>query len=228
MPFKRRVTRRPASRRPSRKRTYKRKQTIHKTTASLGKGFPKQLQITHRYVDQFSLTSNVGTVGSYFLSCNGMFDPNVSGTGHQPLYFDQMTALYDQYCVIGSSIKVTMFPSTGSTSGVACVLYVNDDNASPANFQTLAEQTTATIKYMAFNNSDPLVMTKKWSAKKYFGGAVLANDELQGNATGNPVEQSFFNIAIQSANQTDTLSVVVMVELSYIAIWKELRDINGS
>lgn len=41
------------------------------------------------------------TVLTYHLfRANGIFDPDVTGTGHQPLYRDQVADLYTNYTVI--------------------------------------------------------------------------------------------------------------------------------
>ena len=40
-----------------------------------------------------------------------MFHPDKSSVGHQPMYFDQLQAIYDHFTVINSRIKVTPFYS---------------------------------------------------------------------------------------------------------------------
>ena len=41
-------------------------------------------------------------------------DPNHTGVGHQPLYFDQLMTIYNHYIVIGAKItvKFTAYPAT--------------------------------------------------------------------------------------------------------------------
>lgn len=67
-------------------------------------GFPRRLYIAHKYVDLVSVSSTAGVVGSYFFKCNGMFDPNTTGTGHQPMYFDNCGAIYNHYTVVKLSL----------------------------------------------------------------------------------------------------------------------------
>lgn len=221
----------------SSKRTYKsrrksfarRKNVIPRTITSTGIGFPKKMMMTHKYQETVSLTIpfSVGMVRQ-FMSCNGMYDPNVSLGGHQPLYFDQMSALYDHYVVVGSKITVTFPPPADSNMNVG--IYIDDDaNNTFTSSDTVAEQTQATRKLLSPNATYPIRLTKKWSAKKYFGGSILANTELQGTSTTNPTEQSYYFIYCQSqTSPTAAYTYNLIVSIEYIAIWKELKEVASS
>ena len=57
---------------------------------------------------------------------NSLFDPDQTGTGHQPYYFDQFAALYNRYTVLGSKLtaEFSLLPSaiaTAQPSGPAVV-----------------------------------------------------------------------------------------------------------
>lgn len=57
---------------------------------------------------------------------NGLYDPDQSGVGHQPLGFDQWMAFYTRYRVYASRIKVTILNnndnSTNPNNNVTCVV----------------------------------------------------------------------------------------------------------
>lgn len=70
-----------------------------------------------RYAQTVAFNSGgTGAPGFYVLSGNSLFDPDVSGTGHQPMGFDQWTAFYAQYLVMGCKVKATYSITTGSTA----------------------------------------------------------------------------------------------------------------
>lgn len=199
-----------------------------RSIVTMGKGFPKKMEFTHTYDELVKLTSSVGVANVYRVSCNGIFDPNITGTGHQPLYFDQLTALYDHYVVIGSKIEYTIIPDVSAVAfKLGC--FVNDDTTS-ASFlpEALAEQPTGKFALCAHDPTKPIKRTLKWSAKKNFGKGVLANTELQGTASANPTEQSYFELTMQPADATTTMSVFVNFKVTYIVIWKELKDVAQS
>jgi len=73
-----------------------------------------------------------------------------------------------------------------------------------------------------------VILCAAWSAKKYFGKGVLANTDLQGTATSSPNEQSFYTLYVQSLDLSTSANHWAIVEIQYIAIWKELKDVAQS
>lgn len=94
-----------------------------------GLGFPKKMIMTHRYCANQSVQSSTGVMANYVFSCNGMYDPDITGTGGQPLYFDQMTAIYNHYTVIGSKVTIKVLNASPSTGIIGCGILINDDTA---------------------------------------------------------------------------------------------------
>lgn len=224
---KRRMTRR---RRRGRAQLRKPKPvTRWKNTVNLGLGFPKKVLMVHKYAELVPITSTTGSPAHYRFSCNGMYDPNITGTGHQPLYFDQMTALYDHYCVVGSRIKISIVHTAAEDVPMLMNCYVNDDtsegNANPA-FQ--AEYQTSKWRLIAGKPVKPTTFNLTWSARKYFGKNPLANTELQGTSAANPTEQSYYNIDFVAADLASTVQTFVFVEIDFIAMWKEIIDVAAS
>lgn len=206
-----------------------RKQLVNRTTVPVGLGFPKKMVMTHKYCETFTLGSTAGALGNYKFSCNGMYDPNITGTGHQPMYFDQMAQIYDHYTVIGSRIIVKIAPETAGQPAYQVAMFINDDTTyNPTDPDYAAEQsTTSRFVLVPPSSTDAFTMSKKWSAKKYFGSAVLANNSLQGTSSANPTEQSYFEIYLRSVGSS-TSSVIFQVEIQYIAVWAEIKDLAPS
>lgn len=201
--------------------------TIPKQMSNLGLGFPKMLKMTHKYNDFFSMT-DTGIPGLQLkksFRCNSLFDPNITDGGHKVMYYDQLSALYNHYVVIGSSIKITVQPQSGNQ--VARVVLIQDDNDSTLTDIGMANEQTNGGHVKLINNLDKVFLSRKWSAKKTFGGSILSNNDLQGSSS-NPAEQSFFQLYIQSVSSGAASVWFVNFELSYIAIWKELKDVVSS
>lgn len=200
----------------------------NRNKVTMGLGFPKMAKMTHKYVESFALTSSAGVITPYRMSCNGMYDPNQSGTGHQPYYFDQMSALYNHYCVVGSKVTVTCVNISASDPAYQIGIYVNDDtSASIPNINAIAEQSTGYFKTVPAGNNNTLYLKSKWSARKYFNRNPLANTELQGTSSTNPTEQSYYNIVLQ-ANAASTVTCTFTVTIEFIAIWKEITEVSQS
>jgi len=109
--------------------TKKARLSVPRNVVSTGTGFPKKLIMNHKYTETVNVNNTTGLFNTYVMSCNGLFDPNITGTGRQPLYFDQLTALYNHYVVIGSkcTFKFTPAAVTSQCLRVACFI---EDGAS--------------------------------------------------------------------------------------------------
>jgi len=191
-------------------------------------GFPRTLTMRHRYYDVNLLTSTGGAIAHYQFSANGLYDPNITGTGHQPMYFDTLTGIYDHYTVVGSKIHVVAIGQTASVAGTL-TLWINDDTTTSATLFSLPEQTSAsTSLVMPISSGVKTNLKNAWSAKKTFGGSVLGNDDLQGTGSANPAEQSYFQLSYASADGTSTSTCLFQVFIEYIAVWDELKDIAAN
>jgi len=196
-------------------------------------GFPAKLKIKHTYCDLIGLTSTSGVPQKYIFRANGMFDPDVTASGHQPMYYDQLTALYNHFTVISSNIKCTVgrtVASDGSFAGVGGGVFsvcIADDTVAPTAIYDLIEDSTANNRYITATQTEPVVVTKSWTAVGQFGPNPLANDNLQGSTSADPVEQSTYVLTWGPVGSV-TCAVNILVEIEYVAIWDELKAASSS
>lgn len=194
-------------------------------------GFPQKTRMVHRYVDVGTLDYTAPDLNVAYLpySCNGMYDPYLNIGGHQPMYFDELCAIYNHYTVVQSKITVEFSIDTSAAPGGHCVcgIYIDDDST-PAflNLYTVCEDSSCVSGLT--NQSNNLVVTKTWNSYKYFGGSALSNDNLQGTNTSNPDEQSVYIVFVRSADGATSLGVQYKLTIEYDAIWDELKSIGSS
>lgn len=211
-----------------RKKVYK--DTLNRGMVTLGLGFPKKVLCTHRYRDIIQQQTTTGVPQKYFFSCNNMFDPDTTGGGHQALYFDQLSAIYNHYVCIASKITVRITPSVSSTTPLVCAAFINDDTSATTSFpNAFSEQSSGKrIQMISPNANNGAHFVMKWSAKKYFGRGVLSNTDLQGTPSTAPAEQSYYCVIVEAADAGSTINSYVDYEVEYICVWKELKDIAQS
>jgi len=102
-----------------------------------GIGFPDQLRCTLRYSDLgVQFTASISPAAQVYRA-NSLFDPDLTGSGSQPEYFDQIAAVYGQYCVQGCRIKAELF-NTGTTSNAVVLLY-SDANIATQSVENMTE-----------------------------------------------------------------------------------------
>lgn len=75
-----------------------------------------------RYVEKFTLypeaVSGMLNGAEVEICLNSLFDPNQSGTGHQPYCFDQIAALYKKYLVYGCTVQITASNSSDKNNAI--------------------------------------------------------------------------------------------------------------
>jgi len=191
-------------------------------------GFPERLVMKHKYTGAFTLNGTTGMSVNSF-KANGMFDPDTTSVGHQPLYYDQMTAIYDHYCVKSSKIKITFGQDTQLIASVVGI-YLNDDSAvTPSSFTAASEQRNAVVTMMPkLGTTGPRTLKLSFNSKKMFGADGTSNPTLAAAIGADPSELAEYTIFAQSADVTTSYQVTGLVEIEYTAEWFELKDIAGS
>lgn len=188
--------------------------------------FPKHLSNTLSYVEQQGLTLTTG-FGKYIFSTNGLFDPNITGTGHQPLYFDQIMALYNHYTVIRSRISVKLVGQSAFTSPYFVSLYVDDDTTTATDALLASERVGSSWAAATPAVSPFPVLNASWDARKFFGPNPQDQAELRGTVSANPTEQSYFVVqAYDPSGSSSTLQLFVRIEFD--VIFDELTTIGPS
>lgn len=93
----------------------------------------QKMTIDLDYVDVVSIDAGSASIASHVFNAAGIFDPDETSTGHQPLGRDQYSAFFNKYRVLSSSIKVT--PVVDAAANVVPALYgVFRDNDATLNF----------------------------------------------------------------------------------------------
>lgn len=211
------------------KRSYgRRKKNSYNMALSTRSPFPRMYTTKLRYSEHITLDPGVATIATHQFSCNGLYDPNVSGGGHQPYGFDQLTPLYDHYTVIGAKIMLQFSPGTSATVPYIFGCYI-DDNSSPAtNYDTVQEIPENNWVVCAID--DTKTLTKKVSLKKFLGiKNLLSSKECQGTDSSNPTEQAYFTLWTKAVDTTvNSPAVNVIVTIDYIAVWHEPKELIGS
>lgn len=184
-----------------------------------GSALPLRLQnqLTYKAVH------SVGAIG-LAISTNGLFLPYAGA--HQPLYFDQLTALYNHYVVMKSTIKVTPVASTTANfkSGILA-LFVEDNTTATTGG---VERKGAVTKPFNLSVENGQAVYSSWDAQKVFGGNVVDNQGVQGTITANPTDQNYFLVEVHNDDGAVIDTVDVWIEITYDVIFSELKSVNQS
>lgn len=194
---------------------------IYQPLVCKGYSFPLRLQNQMRYAEEVQLVGNGIGYANYLFRTNGLYDPNYTGTGHQPMYFDRLSSIYNHYHVMASHIRVTPV-RTGGAIGVELCVYIDDDTATNVTeFSTAVERPGSKVVFSWPTAGNQPTVHSFWNAKYAFGGNVIDNDTLKGTSASDPSEQQYFVINMQ-AEPADTCNV--LVEIEYTVVWSELKS----
>lgn len=192
---------------------------------------PNRISNMHRYVERVTMSLTSGA-GSFRFTANGLNDPSITGTGHQPFYFDQLGALYNFYYVKKSNIKVTLFgPHQEAAAQPTLVISLVTDNSSSGNFNTEAEKPSSSRILCTDLGTGQGMYPSVWNtfdAKKRYGAQIVNNPEFRGTSASNPNEQTYFNIQASDFALTGLTELDLLVEINYYTEWNDRKLVNGS
>jgi len=188
-------------------------------------GIPYSLTTVLRYVDYKALSpGNAGVLDTLVYSLNGLYDPDITGTGHQPRGFDQLcgadngAGLYHHYCVLGAKITVE-FANKDASYVNRCFMGIADSSSAISSLLFYEEASKSRCRSVGVLGSgkDIVTMPMKWSAKKWFAKpSVITERDLVGSNTSNPVEQAYLHISVGNPQNVDSGAVDVVVKIDYI------------
>ncbi len=207
---------------------------IRYTGSGLGKSspLPKVFKFSTKYAEtQIDLNAGAGgLMVSHLFAANGLYDPNVTGVGHQPLGFDQIMPMYDHYRVIGSRIRATFSNADTSYSQIVGIHLQDNTTVSETSIDPLIENGMTRWTKVAPEGSGGCVKTLQmnFSNKKFFGKAASSGDKYLGTISSNPTELAYFRLCCQPDHANDTGSVRCTVEIDYIALLTEPGNLAQS
>lgn len=191
-------------------------------------GLPRTFNCVHKYVANgiFSSTASSYNASSVQFWTNGMFDPEVAVGGHQPMFFDQLGAMYNHYIVLRSTITVNFAPVSQPW---VCGIYVDDDAVATYNaLDVLCEQPSATF---VTNNASgqSSTVSKSWDIKRAFGPFASGGTAYRGGPSTDPTETQSFRVFARPVDAlTTTRDCAYTVTIKYYAMWSELKEMNSS
>lgn len=194
-------------------------------------GVPQTQIVKLKFSERVSLNPGVaGLADNIVYRANGMFDPSVTYTGHQPMFYDTFlgnrntNAPYHEFVVLGSKIKCEFVSTTASESNRVGIYLSNSPTAITDPIQ-LDELKACSRRILGPPDGGNGVCTlyKNFSAKKWFGHKNVTDEkDMIGNYNTDPLTQAYFHCYAHGlGDDTTTLKVVVTIE--YIAL---LRTVN--
>lgn len=184
-------------------------------------GFPNTIITKLRYCAYINMTGTAGARAINVYAANGIFDPDVTGVGHQPMWRDNFANIYDQYVVLGSEIKVA-FANTSSTVNMLCGIVGDDDSTISSTVEALMEQNNSVSVLAGTTGSNPVALTASFEPNRDFG-VDAKDDGFSATAQGsNPTELWCYGVWLAAADGSSNVTGNIKVEIDYTVKFTEL------
>lgn len=107
--YARRKSRRRPRRRALRSRRKRSRRVRRDTTVVRGVNpFSPRLICKLKYADRNTFTTTGNVIATYLWNMNSIFDPDRTGTGHQPYGYDTLATIYQKYRVFAFRYRITL------------------------------------------------------------------------------------------------------------------------
>jgi len=165
---------------------------------------------------------------------NSLYDPDQTGAGHQPMYFDNYMSVYEKYRVNYAQITVTVINHAVNTLGSVADLPTSFPNYSyklfifadtslgtsdfPSFMNNILEEGGAQLKwrFIAPSLTGKLPKLKHSASPHYLARKPFKDDTLEGTASSGPSQPLWFYIGMTSADGvTNPPSVYLNVHIKY-------------
>ena len=197
-------------------------------------GVPAKLTTTLKYCQHTALNPSVGGVVGHTFAANGLYDPDITATGHQPMGYDQISVLYNRYTVTAVRMKVSHLQMNNTTAvpGAFGIIFNDDVNLSAGTaFRTCAEQRNVSKLVFASNQiysgSESVSMSQ--NIGQYFGhkGSLVGEGDYSARTNTNPARicylTLFYGNDLATAGQTEFL-----IQLEYDVTFTEPVELAAS
>lgn len=223
MPYKRKQPYRKRASKRKRKRTY-----VPRGIAA------KSSVVKHRYADQVTMDPSTSMTFHTFLA-NGMFDPDVTGAGHQPYLFDQYSQFYNHYTVLSSKITIVALPTSGAsytTDQYVITLEKSGSSSTITSIQQAVEDPNCqyrVIPFVASQSASDSTLTGYCSVKNFLHQDPMSEDANAGTSTTDPSEKIYWHIGASNfVALSNPGKIDLLVTIDYIARWHEPKPIGLS
>lgn len=233
--YKPRYTKRPSAGRRSGKMKPRSSKRYNKASVSIIRNpyMSDTTYIKFTYSTNVAMSSTTGTPSYYTFAGNSLYDPDITGVGHQPLGYDQWTPLYNKYTVFGSKIEVNFCNVDAVTTNAPNAQNVMvgllptpsavsiSNIAAAGDIMGMSEFPYGKYKVGNIVDAAPRLTLKGYLSTAKIDGVTKSKVNDDPNYTGlynsNPTNMWRWNIGIQATDKASSVGGRLLVKITYYA-----------
>jgi len=195
---------------------------------------PDRLYVKLVYREQLTWAQASGNLGVQVYRGNSLFDPDLSGTGGQPMGFDQWTGFYASYTVLGSKIEVDSMMNGGTMDstrhGIVPTLFSTGlGTGDQERVEELPYTKGQSLQFGASGVGQGKVKGYMSTAKIWgvVRPSVQIEDGFSALVTANPADQWFWNVW-NYVPGGGTQSMIQNVRITYFVVFEARQMLASS
>jgi hypothetical protein len=193
-------------------------------------GFPDRLTTILKYVEVNTHTGSA-TPSAQAWACNSAYDPNFSGSGHQPSFFDNFSAIYGRYFVRTFKVELEI-TNTLATTAVEAVCVYSDVSVTGSTVDQISESKYSKWCTVGLSTSGTSVrrITMPWmSSAKLMGQPFTeADDNMYSDIGSGPIDTAFCITKLAAVDGITTMTAIVKTSIFMEVVFKDLTPFRAS
>lgn len=189
---------------------------------------PLPLRHTARlnYAEVVTLSLAASTLGTFYYYQTSLYDPRGSVGGHQPLYFDQLSAIYSRYRVDGLSYAITVSSNTGN--GGFCLVRAQPASTIETNVESLCERPQSNSTVVTVYGG-PITLTGSFKTHEVLGVTkqkYLDDPNYSAAVGSNPALMAYLIPYFYTYSEATTFNI--KMEMTFHCTFFEQQIVSGS
>lgn len=187
-------------------------------------------KLRYNEAHRFAAQGNLNFATSYKYRLNGIYDPNFTGIGHQPMGYDELSSIYKKATVVGARITVAFI--TDSTEPCVCgIRVIEGTEAAIVDKKKAIENGDSKWRYMNTNDGGRNIQkfSKRVNVKKHFGLAnIVGNDDFTLGINQNPATdvQLLAELWVAPVDPAQAHGAVLAdITIEYAVVFTEPKDL---
>lgn len=174
-----------------------------------------------RYSQVVSHNNGVADAGMYQFRLNSPYDPDYTGGGSQPPFYDRMAGLYNTYRVLSAKYRIKSSYLSGTVQSL--VVWTSTTATAVSSLQSaLSQLDSHNITMCSFSDPDSNCIQRWLPMEKAFGvekAEIETDSDYGANSGANPTKISYLNLYSGNLTGTTTSTAASIVEITYYVEW---------